>query len=345
MMAGHHFQQLLGEGFLIRPASIFDVQTAADLINAWSMDCLGVEETSPEVVHKDWTSPNFHLDESTRVVVSPKGELIGLMEVWDLRNPPVHPFLWWRVHPAWEEDRVDKSLLMRAIDRARQAIPRTPPGARVAAHAEVPSVDGRGKYVLDHLEFMLVRHSLRMVIDLDTPPPAPLWPEGISWCGYNHAQDAERMCRAQEEAFRDHFGYVAEPFETGYRRWLHHATEGENFDPALWFMAMDGGEIAGMIRGRPYLDEDPGMGWVSALGVRRPWRRRGLGLALLQHLFAIFHQRGKARVGLGVDALSLTGATRLYRKAGMHVQRQYDLYETTLREGEEIALMDEAEDG
>jgi hypothetical protein len=37
-------------------------------------------------------------------------------------------------------------------------------------------------------------------------------------------------------------------------------------------------------------------------------------------------------VGLGVDAASLTGATRLYEKAGMHVTRRYDTYEKVLCE-------------
>jgi hypothetical protein len=42
-------------------------------------------------------------------------------------------------------------------------------------------------------------------------------------------------------------------------------------------------------------------------------------------------------VGLGVDADSLTGATRLYEKAGMHVVRELATYEKELRAGEELA--------
>jgi ribosomal protein S18 acetylase RimI-like enzyme len=66
--------------------------------------------------------------------------------------------------------------------------------------------------------------------------------------------------------------------------------------------------------------------------VRRPWRQRGLGLALLLHSFNNFYQRGDRAVGLGVDAQSLTGATRLYEKAGMRVTRQHDLYEKIIRD-------------
>jgi len=38
-----------------------------------------------------------------------------------------------------------------------------------------------------------------------------------------------------------------------------------------------------------------------------------------------------------VDAASLTNATRLYEKAGMHVTRQYDTYEKELRPGKSLA--------
>jgi len=38
-----------------------------------------------------------------------------------------------------------------------------------------------------------------------------------------------------------------------------------------------------------------------------------------------------------VDAQSLTGATRLYEKAGMHMERQFSFYEKELRAGADLA--------
>ena len=74
------------------------------------------------------------------------------------------------------------------------------------------------------------------------------------------------------------------------------------------------------------------MGWVRSLFVRRPWRRRGLGMALLQNAFREFHERGERRVGLGVDAENLTGATRLYERAGMRVVETTIVYRKELTE-------------
>jgi hypothetical protein len=56
-------------------------------------------------------------------------------------------------------------------------------------------------------------------------------------------------------------------------------------------------------------------------------------LALLQQSFVEFYKRGNKVVNLGVDAASQTGATRLYKKAGMQVAAEYVSYEKELRPG------------
>ncbi len=106
------------------------------------------------------------------------------------------------------------------------------------------------------------------------------------------------------------------------------------------FIAMDGpsGEIAGLNLCRPVSYYDAERGWVGEIGVRRPWRKQGLGLALLRHAFNEFYRRGKRKVGLGVDAQNLTGALRLYESAGMHVDQAYDTYEKEIRPGREISV-------
>jgi GNAT superfamily N-acetyltransferase len=186
----------------------------------------------------------------------------------------------------------------------------------------------------------LQRHFWRMVIDFDGAPPEPVWPEGLHVSTYAAEDDLLAVFRAQEEAFRDHWGFVEQPEEEAFAEWQKWALGREKFDPALWFLAMDGDEIAGVCLCRRDFSEDADMGWVGTLGVRKGWRKRGLGLALLQHAFNVFHQEGKLRVGLGVDAASLTGATRLYEKAGMNVARRYDNYEKVVRPGRDIARRD-----
>ena len=59
----------------------------------------------------------------------------------------------------------------------------------------------------------------------------------------------------------------------------------ESFDPSLWFLAFAGDELAGFSLCRQS-SIDPNAGYVATLGVRRPWRKQGLGEALLLHSFA-----------------------------------------------------------
>jgi GNAT superfamily N-acetyltransferase len=107
----------------------------------------------------------------------------------------------------------------------------------------------------------------------------------------------------------------------------------DDFDPSLWFVAFDGEEIAGF----SLCSYEQGEAWVGELGVRRPWREKGLGLAFLHHSFGEFYRRGVRSVVLNVDSQSLTGATRLYTRAGMHPVEQTDIYELELRPGIELS--------
>jgi len=62
---------------------------------------------------------------------------------------------------------------------------------------------------------------------------------------------------------------------------------------------------------------------------------------LLLQSFGEFYRRGTRRVGLGVDAASPTGATRLYERAGMRVSREFAVYEIELRPGRDLEAMSE----
>ena len=115
-------------------------------------------------------------------------------------------------------------------------------------------------------------------------------------------------------------------------------TSGDAYDPSLWFLALAGDQIAGTCLCSRWAYDDPECGYINILSVSRPWRKKGIAQALLQHAFNTFYARGLRRVGLGVDAENLTGALQLYRKAGMQVLRQFDLYEKEIRTGEEISV-------
>jgi len=103
----------------------------------------------------------------------------------------------------------------------------------------------------------------------------------------------------------------------------------ESFDPSLWFLALQGNEIVGLVL-NVYAHET-NTGWVDHLGVRPAWRNKGIGKSLLLHAFGEFHRRGVRRVRLSVDSKSLTGAPRLYQSAGMKTIQKYRIYKKELQ--------------
>ena len=167
-----------------------------------------------------------------------------------------------------------------------------------------------------------VRRFWDMTIELDGPPPASALPAGLRVETFAEA-DARAFHAALEEAFEDHWEHHARPFED----WWDEKRGAPDYEPTLWFVIRDGDELAAVVRNDP---NRSGGGWIGALGVRRPWRGRGLGKALLLHSFGEFHRRGVARIGLGVDAANPTGATQLYETVGMHVDLEQVVYEKEL---------------
>ncbi len=172
------------------------------------------------------------------------------------------------------------------------------------------------------------------------PHPEPQWPDGIIVRTLRYPEDLEAVYWSQNEAFREHWGYVERPFEEAFERWKSYSFDAEGLKPELWFLALEGEEIAGLINSQERSDLDSQMGYIPTLGVRKAYRRRGLGQALLLHTFQALQQRGVKRVSLSVDAKNKTGATRFYQRVGMRVDQEIIHYEIELRPGRELAVMD-----
>jgi mycothiol synthase len=336
-----HFDRLLAVGFTIRPATLDDLEAGVELFNICSLDFMGEVEVRLEDLRRGWALERFDPEQSTRMVFSPHGKPVGHIEVWDLDCPPVDIWVWGRVHPGWEGRGIGTAMMNWARDRARLAIVDCPDQVRIVMRSGAFSTHTSGLKLLQDQGMKLIRHNYRMSIELGQPIPDPAWPEGIMLRPYDHARDSRAVYRAETEALRDHWGYVDQPFEYGYQSWERSVTSSPlDYDPTFWFIAVEGSEIAGLCICLPSSLGDPDMGWVELLAVRRPYRRQGLGRALLQHAFQEFRKRGKSRVGLGVDAGNLTGAVRLYERAGMKVQRRFDIFEQELRPGEDTTLRD-----
>jgi mycothiol synthase len=326
---------ILSENFTTRPATLDDIEPIVALFNTCCIEQIGKPLYKLDNIQTRWQSPSFNMEIDTRVVLAPDGKLVGCVRLWD-GAPHVRVFADACVHPEYRGRSIGAYLSQWTEERARQSIAQAPEGARVVLHQNVMSTDTMAQALLLRQGYRLVRHYFNMIIEMDAPPE-PAVPEGIIIRPFVREQEARALVHASREAFKDHWGYVEIPFEEDYKEWVHWMDNDPSFDPSLWFVAVDGGEIAGMSLCCNTVAEDPDAGLVEDLCVRRPWRRRGIALALLRHSFGEFYRRGKPKVTLGVDAQSLTGALRLYEKAGMRVQRQRNRYEKELRPGKDLS--------
>jgi mycothiol synthase len=324
--------------FQSRPATMDDLEPTVKMLNTWSMHKFGMESFELNLMDSEWTTPGFELERDTRLVLAPNGEIVGYNEVWDIFDPHVHVYSWARVHPEYNGCGIGTHMMAWAEQRARMAPLKAPPEARVTLLGHCLRPDTAATELFRNSGFKLIRYSLRMVIELNGTPPEPVWPEGVTVRSLVVGQDEPAALEAVNLSFRDHWGYVERPFKDELEHWKHVMETDDLFDASLWFLAVAGDRVIGTALNYPYVDDDHEMGWVGTLGVVREWRRNGVGRALLQHSFREFHRRGLRKVGLGVDAQNLTGATRLYLKAGMHPDpnREWSMFEKEIRPGQEL---------
>jgi len=326
----------LPEGYSSRPATMTDLERVVVLVNEFAIAVTGSGETTVERARGEWETPGFNPESNIRLVETAEGDLVGEVEVWDISETPVAPWVFGNVRVDHEGRGIGSHLVGWAEQRAAKVIPRVPEDARVVIRVGIYHDHEPSAKLLKDRGHEPDRYFWRMAIDLQDPPEPARWPDGIQLKPFERDTDAEAVYRAEDEAFEDHWGHIPESFEVGFKRWSHDSFHDSAYFPELWFVAWDGDQIAGLARGRPQADHDPEMGWIRTLSVRRPWRRKGLALALLIHSFGGFWERGTHKVGLEVDGLNPTGATGLYEKAGMRIDLQWDTYSKELRPGKDL---------
>ncbi|GHO42979.1 GNAT family N-acetyltransferase [Ktedonospora formicarum] len=321
------------QGMKLRPATFDDI-TAIGMLYVERDKALGIEPVEPlssreDELRHDFAAPSFDLQIDTRVALNEHGELIGYATTDHQQH--VHTWLNMVMRMDYQDSAIEQVLLNWGEVRAREHIALAADGLRVIQRTWVDARYTARQRLLERHGFQLTRRFYRMKIELEEPLTQPIWPSDIHVQTFQPGME-RAVFEADEDIFRDHWGFVGDDYD----EWAHHALNPQTFDPSLWFLAMDGEQIAGIaLCAKETAQEGEYEGWVHSLGVRRAWRRKGLAQALLHEAFNAFYQRGLPDVLLGVDATSLTGATRLYEKVGMHAIKEFLNYEKELRPGVE----------
>lgn len=318
---------ILDPDLRLRSVQWSDLNTVTQLIyDACAADGDTVVAVTADELKHEWETPGFTLEQDAFLVEAYDGRIVGYEEFF---NEYEHAKLRTDgyVHPDFRGRGVGTALLRIIEQRARDEMTLAEPDARVTLQSTINQRDQASHDLHKNEGYQPLRYHWRMEINLDSPPPAPAFPNGIKLRPFIKGEHDVAVWQAQNEAFRDHWG----SHDVTLEEWKRSRFDDPEFDSTLWPIAWDGDEVAGFSLNRYRM----GIGWIRTLGVRRPWRKRGVGEALLLHSFSEFYKRGTKTIGLGVDAQNPTGATRLYQKVGMLAASEFVTYEKELRAGRE----------
>ena len=318
------------ERFTVRPTHWSDLEAVTTLIrHVLTADGDAMSAVTPAELAREWKTEGFALETDAWVAVTPDGRMVGCEE-FNHRHAHAYFNGDGYVHPDFRGLGIGTALLRKVEERARIEMQLAEPDLRVYIRNGMSAADQSAREIHESEGYKPIRHHWMMEINLTEAPMIKPFPDGIELRPFEKDAQNYLVFQAENEAFQDHWGNVLNL----YNNWKLRKLGREEFDPSLWHIAWDGDQIAGYAQTR-YRNE---IGWVGNLGVRRPWRKRGLGEALLLYSFNEFYKRGMTRIGLGVDASNATGATRLYQKVGMQIVVEDVIYEKELRPGRDLKI-------
>jgi mycothiol synthase len=310
----------LPEGYILRHPNPDEAAAVQAVLDAAESTDSGELRRHENDIASDWLSPRCRLDEDWWVVADDAGTVAAVGWVWP--QPAGEVTADHYVHPDHRGHGLGETLLDTFEARAAELPPRTPAGDVRHLVVWCEDSDTVRRASLKRRGFAAVRQYFEMTIDLTAGLQAPTWPSGIVARGFARGVDERAVHAADQEAFSEHHLY--EPLE--YDEWRLFHPDARDADVTLWWLAWDGPELAGFVI--PFASDLGAV--IDDLAVRKPWRGRGIGRALLLAAFATLRDRDQTVVRLYVDAQNVTKAVQVYEAAGMHVARRFDVMQKPL---------------
>ncbi|HEY2869617.1 MAG TPA: GNAT family N-acetyltransferase [Gaiellales bacterium] len=294
----------------VRPPRPEDAVAVAALVNAYDAAFGGDGGWTVADVEDEWRTASAEAPDVW--LVERAGEVAGHATLGPTGGGRLQALGW--THPAHAGHGVGSTLVdvaeRRAVERAGSVVVRN----------SVLAADGAARRLLEARGYAAGSEHLRMRVDLDAPPSPLTPPPGIVLAGFRPGVDDADVDACVVEAFEHRWTHQAE--------WRDAKVADPRFDPDAWIVARERGEVCGVAL---CMVRTFGMGFIESLAVRAPWRRRGVGAALLHAALRRLWAAGERTVGLSVDGDN-PAAIRLYERAGMHVTWKAVQYEREVGE-------------
>jgi len=238
------------------------------------------------------------------------------------------------VLPAWRRQGIGSRLMQFNESRLRQIVDKLVESGQIpadttcmldnyASNSEIDRIS-----LLERRGYQAVRYSFDMVRpDLENIPDLSL-PTGVEVRPVEQ-RHLRIIWEASNEAFRDHWGYIPDPWEE-----VERFQDDPDYDPSLFQVAWHGDHVVGMVLSFINKDENElyhrKRGYTENICVLRPWRRQGLAKALIARSLLALKERGMTSACLGVDAENTSGALNLYKSMEYQVVKQSTIYRKPL---------------
>jgi mycothiol synthase len=292
-----------------------DFPAIAELWNICEAADQAGEGTTVNQLRVEFADPWLDVARNVRLWEDGDGSLIAFAQLWTPNTDDlVQGRVVYQLHPDHREGDLESQIMRWGEERLRDVGRER--GVATRLGCAVLDTQARQIALMERHGLAIERYTLVMERSLDEEIAEPQFPTGFSIREVADAANGPAWIDMFNLSFIDHWNHHPLTLE----RWTNWFNDPDG-QPALNIVAVapDGTFAAFCWAGfDPAEIERSGhkAGWIHLLGTRRGFRRIGLGRAILLMGLQRLKAHGMDTAKLGVDAQSLTGATRLYESAG-----------------------------
>ncbi|MFC7371971.1 GNAT family N-acetyltransferase [Fictibacillus iocasae] len=297
--------------YVIKHPTIEDAQAVTNLVSLCDIEEIGEPDITLSDVLDLWQS--IPIETNVWIVLSEANKLIGYAFLEERGANRLDTCVF--VNPAFKNQGIASILLQKVEQRAAVIIKNKEGELKLMNH--IPFTNTAAINLAVNSGYTFSRLYERMRIQLEGPPNVPLLPDNIVIQPFQPDRDEEILFSLYDDTFRDAWGYAQKDGAT----WMAQK-KGDNYDASLWFIVWREDQPAGFLMSTMH---DDGL-FIDLVGVKREYRKHGIGEALLLHAFSLAYKRQQSTILLYVDSDSLTNANRLYQKVGMRPHSQSAVY-------------------
>lgn len=241
------------------------------------------------------------------------GQLVGFGQLFiSEENAKIEGYLYFDVHPS-QQGVLEAKIIQWSEERLREVGKRS-----LSLKLRTHSRENRRfrQVLLEKQGFATERQFLTMACSLNQAFSPTKLPTDFTLQKLSGKEDIKDWVEMFNESFVDHWDHHDLSVEI-VSSWF----ENPHYKPEInWVAVAPGGTFAAFCVGYINQEENTRLGrqegWIKLLGTRRGFRKLGLGRSILVTCIKQLQVANIEQVKLGVDAQSLTSATRLYGAVG-----------------------------